>query len=288
MGNYQEYLSRVPPLREIDVCMSRTQLFANPYKIIDISAKNSPVDEPDEDIEDRYGFKAPADKRKSRHKIRPPSPNTPPRSMTPPPLSQLEKQLSWIEKRHAPVNDLNSTHSSSKYSHTSYSDCMSPSPSPNRNEPHRSVYTDSSSDSSYSYPHTSQLNSMELEETLVGRESCILSDSKNLPFNYFDAKRSIHRSLPRSKRLKTESMISESLNADVIKLKLIRSAKEDIRSEIRKPGKNYENVFRILERLSGVEQKEVLVQEALEWASRFKKRSLIQLLETWKITIYPN
>ena len=288
MGNYQEYLSRVPPLREIDVCMSRTQLFANPYKIIDISAKNSPLDEPDEDIEDRYGFKAPADKRKSRHKIRPPSPNTPPRSMTPPPLSQLEKQLSWIEKRHTPGNDLHSTQSSSKYFHTSYPDSMSP--SPNRTETDRSVYIDSSCDSSYSHPYNFQLNSIELEETLVCREDpCILSDSKNLPVNHFNAKRSIRTSFSHShsKRHKTESTVSESLNTDVIKLKLIRSAKEDIRSEIRKPGKNYDNVFRILERLPGLEQKEVLVQEALEWAVRFKKRSLIQLLETWKIKIYP-
>ncbi|KAI6649558.1 Integrator complex subunit 6-like [Oopsacas minuta] len=293
MGNYQEYLSRVPPLREIDICMSRTQLFANPYKLVDISAKNSILDEADEDIEDRYGFKAPTDKRiKSKHKIRPPSPNTPPRSMTPPPLSQFEKQLSWIEKRQTPSNDLNSNYSSLKYSQTSYSD-ISPSPSLEsgyRDNPHRLASNHPASDLSYS--QNNLLNSSDTEEPLNSRDepSCILSDSKNLPANHFNTKRSNPAPFPTThpKRQKTETMVSESLNFDVIKLKQISLAKEDIRVEIRKSGKNYDNLFKILERLPEVEQRKVLVQEALDWAARFKKRSLIQLLENWKIKIYLN
>ncbi len=33
MGNYQEHLKRISPLREVDTGAVRTQLFGNPYRL---------------------------------------------------------------------------------------------------------------------------------------------------------------------------------------------------------------------------------------------------------------
>ena len=278
MGNYQEYLNRVPPLREIDAGMARTQLFANPYKLVDASAaKSAIVDEADEDIEDRFGFKVPTDKRiKSRHKIRPPSPNTPPRSMTPPPLSQLEKQLCWVEKRQKSPQEP----PSSKYS---------PPHSPRR------TYSDSQASST---THTNICNGEVPQTTnndtfcessdealdLRSETPCILLDS----INHHTNKRSGSKSFPPNKRPKTETMVSESLKFGMEQMKQINVAKDNIRDEIKKTGKDYQNLFKILEDLPEAEQKKLLVEYAINWANRFKKRALIESLETWRIKIVPD
>ena len=274
MGNYQEYLNRVPPLREIDAGMSRTQLFANPYKLVDISAaKNAIVDEADEDIEDRFGFKVPTDKRiKSRHKVRPPSPNTPPRSMTPPPFSQLEKQLIWIEKRQSSLP---------------FSECSPP------HSPHSSA-----SDSQASSPaHTNKCNGEKVPQTTNEEAFCDSSDetiSNELPsilldsLNHHNNKRSGSKAYPPNKRPKTETMVSESLNFGLVRMKQINVTKDNIRNEIKKAGKDYNSLFQILEDLPEPEQKKVLVEYAIDWASRFKKRNLIQLLEDWRMNIAPD
>ena len=302
MGNYQEYLSKVPPLREIDIGLSRTQLFANPYKLLDISTKSTIVDETDEDIEDRYGFKAPTDRKiKSKHKIKPPSPNTPPRSMTPPPFSQYEKQMLWIETRQKHPNSISSTdsHTTTPFSpipeltitHTLSPHGIREDMESDQGEDHQDAYNSN---------HFAPIQSSSLvnetpspsEQFISSRNesSSILLDSKNLLPNCVNIKRPRPTTFSntQSKRHKTETMVCESLKFGLTKLKQLNNAKDNIRSEIRKSGKNYDNLFRILENLSEVEQKLILVQEAIDWATRFKKRNLIELLEDWRKRIYHN
>ncbi|XP_023653482.1 integrator complex subunit 6 [Paramormyrops kingsleyae] len=51
--------------------------------------------------------------------------------------------------------------------------------------------------------------------------------------------------------------------------------------EVRKPGRNYESIFRLLEEVKGpVEVREYFIRHAINEAARFKKRVLIQQLET--------
>ena len=293
MGNYQEYLSRVPPLRDIDIGFSRSQLFANPYKLLDISTKSTIVDETDEDIEDRYGFKVPTDKRiKSKHKIKPPSPITPPRSMTPPPFSQYEKQISWIENKQKSPNHLDSKDSLHLASSSTFSE-LDPLSVPCARGDKDADLDGDIHDTHYNNQFTSiQSSSMSNEIPNLSGEvisirndsSNILLDSQNIPSNYVTIKRTRPGtfSTTQSKRHKTETMVCESLQYGLTKLKQLNNAKDNIRSEIRKSGKNYDNLFLILENLSEVEQKIILVQEAIDWATRFKMRHLIELLEDWR------
>ncbi|XP_020825541.1 integrator complex subunit 6-like [Phascolarctos cinereus] len=59
------------------------------------------------------------------------------------------------------------------------------------------------------------------------------------------------------------------------------SLKVQILKEVRKPGRNYEKIFTLLEKLHGsVETQKRLILVAIKEAARFKKRVLIQRLET--------
>lgn len=51
--------------------------------------------------------------------------------------------------------------------------------------------------------------------------------------------------------------------------------------EVRKPGRNYETIFRLLEEVRGpLEVQKYFIHQTIKEAARFKKRVLIQQLET--------
>lgn len=61
-------------------------------------------------------------------------------------------------------------------------------------------------------------------------------------------------------------------NNEVIKIKVMK--------EVRKPGRNYEKIFSLLEEIQGpVEVQKYFIEFAIKEATRFKKRVLIQHLE---------
>eukprot|EP00731_Ephydatia_muelleri_P030070 Em0021g593a len=88
MGNYQDYLKRINPLRELDSGSVRTQLFGNPFKLERPSdnKKDADIELADEHMVE-YRRSSSVNKRRRRSSLR--SPKSPSPSPSPPPSSTL-------------------------------------------------------------------------------------------------------------------------------------------------------------------------------------------------------
>ncbi|XP_063280777.1 integrator complex subunit 6-like isoform X2 [Prinia subflava] len=289
MGNYQEYLKMMPsPLREIDPDQpKRLHTFGNPFKQ---DKKGMMIDEADEFVAG------------PQNKIKRPGESNAPVS-----LKRRRSMLSLLRRPQSPpvvTNHMGGKGPPAAPGSPSY---LSLKDVPANKDTSNSVVQDGNEEKK-----TENCQSMEKQiddlpvqmapvvPAAVGEDEMLLNDLDSLPvefsclsedgldhkpstnplvrgpLNYSvsgnDQKRAMEstsESVPNSFKI-TPTML-EGNNAD-IKIKVMK--------EVRKPGRNYEKIFSLLEEVQGpMEIQKYFIEFAIKEAARFKKRVLIQHLE---------
>ncbi|XP_051485916.1 integrator complex subunit 6-like isoform X3 [Apus apus] len=289
MGNYQEYLKMMPsPLREIDPDQpKRLHTFGNPFKQ---DKKGMMIDEADEFVA------GPQNKIK-----RPGEPNTPAslkrrRSMSPllrrpqsPPVvtnhvggkgpPTAAGSPSYLNLKGVPANkDTNNSIVQDGNGEKKAENCQSLEKQIDGLPVQMAPSLPAALGEDEMLPN--DLDSLPVEFNCLSEDGLDHKPGANAlgrgPVNYSvagdDQKRvteSASESVPNS--FKITPMMLEGNNAD-IKIKVMR--------EVRKPGRNYEKIFSLLEEVQGpVEIQKYFIEFAIKEAARFKKRVLIQHLE---------
>ncbi|XP_059680213.1 integrator complex subunit 6-like isoform X5 [Gavia stellata] len=243
MGNYQEYLKMMPsPLREIDPDQpKRLHTFGNPFKQ---DKKGMMIDEADEFVA------GPQNKIK-----RPGEPNTP---------------ASLKRRRSIAVQDGNGEKKAEN--------CQSLEKQIDGLPVQMAPSVPAAMGEDEMLPN--DLDSLPVEFNCLSEDGLDHKPGTNAlvrgPLNYSvtgdDQKRAMEstsESVPNS--FKITPMMLEGNNAD-IKIKVMK--------EVRKPGRNYERIFSLLEEVQGpMEIQKYFIEFAIKEAARFKKRVLIQHLE---------
>ncbi|XP_025022805.1 integrator complex subunit 6-like isoform X1 [Python bivittatus] len=288
MGNYQEYLKMMPsPLREIDPDQpKRLHTFGNPFKQ---DKKGMMIDEADEFVT------GPQNKVK-----RPGEPNTPAslkrrRSMSPllrrpqsppvianhvggkgsplatgPPSSPNPKAMPAYKDANS--NTVQDGNGEKKVENFQLLDKPGDGPLMHLVPPPPAVVVDED------LPN--DVDSLASELNCVGEDGLdhrpVVNSLVRGPLNYSlsaeDQKLLVE---PASGTVPNSVKITSSMfegNNEVIKIKVMK--------EVRKPGRNYEKIFSLLEEIQGpVEIQKYFIEFAIKEATRFKKRVLIQHLE---------
>uniref|UniRef100_A0A8C5UD39 Integrator complex subunit 6 like n=1 Tax=Malurus cyaneus samueli TaxID=2593467 RepID=A0A8C5UD39_9PASS len=278
MGNYQEYLKMMPsPLREIDPDQpKRLHTFGNPFKQ---DKKGMMIDEADEFVA------GPQNKIK-----RPGEPNTPAslkrrRSMSPllrrpqsPPVvtnhvggkGPPATYFSLVDTNNSVVQDGNGEKKAEN--------CQSLEKQMDGLSVQMAPVVPAAVGEDEMLPN--DLDSLPVEFNCLSEDGLDHKPGTNAlvrgPVNYSvsgdDQKRAMEstsESVPNSFKI-TPTML-EGSNAD-IKIKVMK--------EVRKPGRNYEKIFSLLEEVQGpMEIQKYFIEFAIKEAARFKKRVLIQHLE---------
>ncbi|XP_014742936.1 PREDICTED: protein DDX26B-like isoform X1 [Sturnus vulgaris] len=289
MGNYQEYLKMMPsPLREIDPDQpKRLHTFGNPFKQ---DKKGMMIDEADEFVA------GPQNKIK-----RPGEPNTP---------ASLKRRRSMSPLLRRPQSPpVVANHVGGKGPPAAPGSPSSPSLKgvPANKDTSNSVVQDGNGEKKAENCQSmeKQIDGLPVQmapvvPAAVGEDEMLPNDLDSLPvefnclsedgldhkpgtnalvrgpLNYSvsgdDQKRAMEstsESVPNSFKI-TPTML-EGSNAD-IKIKVMK--------EVRKPGRNYEKIFSLLEEVQGpMEIQKYFIEFAIKEAARFKKRVLIQHLE---------
>ncbi|XP_074003192.1 integrator complex subunit 6-like isoform X3 [Numenius arquata] len=246
MGNYQEYLKMMPsPLREIDPDQpKRLHTFGNPFKQ---DKKGMMIDEADEFVA------GPQNKIK-----RPGEPNTP---------ASLKRRRNT---NNSVVQDGNGEKKAEN--------CQSPEKQIDGLPVLMAPLVPATVGEDEMLPN--DLDSLPVEFNCLSEDGLDHKPGTNAlvrgPLNYSmtgdDQKRAMEstsESVPNS--FKITPMMLEGSNAD-IKIKVMK--------EVRKPGRNYEKIFSLLEEVQGpMEIQKYFIEFAIKEAARFKKRVLIQHLE---------
>ncbi|XP_074771201.1 integrator complex subunit 6-like isoform X7 [Athene noctua] len=246
MGNYQEYLKMMPsPLREIDPDQpKRLHTFGNPFKQ---DKKGMMIDEADEFVA------GPQNKIK-----RPGEPNTP----------------ASLKRRRNTNNSIVQDGNGEKKAEN----CQSLEKQIDGLPVQMAPSVPASMGEDEMLPN--DLDSLPVEFNCLSEDGLDHKPVTNAlvrgPLNYSvtgdDQKRAMEstsESVPNS--FKITPMMLEGSNAD-IKIKVMK--------EVRKPGRNYEKIFSLLEEVQGpMEIQKYFIEFAIKEAARFKKRVLIQHLE---------
>ncbi|XP_075291419.1 integrator complex subunit 6-like isoform X4 [Opisthocomus hoazin] len=289
MGNYQEYLKMMPaPLREIDPDQpKRLHTFGNPFKQ---DKKGMMIDEADEFVAGPQNkIKRPGElntpaslkRRRSMSPLlrRPQSPPVvtnhvggkgPPSASGSPPYLNLKGLPANKDTNNSVVQDGNGEKKAENcQSLEKQIDGLPVQMAP-------SVPAAMGEDEMLS----NDLDSLPVEFNCLSEDGLDHKPGTNAlvrgPLNYSvtgdDQKRAMEstsESVPNS--FKITPMMLEGNNADV-KIKVMK--------EVRKPGRNYEKIFSLLEEVQGpVEIQKYFIEFAIKEAARFKKRVLIQHLE---------
>ncbi|KAM9227438.1 integrator complex subunit 6-like isoform 2-T4 [Leptosomus discolor] len=289
MGNYQEYLKMMPsPLREIDPDQpKRLHTFGNPFKQ---DKKGMMIDEADEFVA------GPQNKIK-----RPGEPNTPAslkrrRSMSPllrrpqsPPIvtnhvggkgpPSAPGSPSYLNLKGVPANkDTNNSIVQDGNGEKKAENCQSLEKQIDGLPVQMAASVPAAMGEDEMLPN--DLDSLPVEFNCLSEDGLDHKPGTNAlvrgPLNYSvagdDQKRmmeSTSESVPNS--FKITPMMLEGNNADT-KIKVMK--------EVRKPGRNYEKIFSLLEEVQGpMEIQKYFIEFAIKEAARFKKRVLIQHLE---------
>lgn len=294
MGNYQEYLKRMPPqLREIESTPVRQHMFGNPFKI----DKRMMVDEADIDLvagssPHRSGSKRsageplsprPPNKRKPGPiprdvLVRRPTPSpSPPPCLSPPPLSPAVSN--------GDVDDIVSLN-------PEVSRPRSPSPPP-LSPPLLQPYDEASvpnhvSDNtppqlSYSSPlplspPTSPLSSASLQPPVLQQEESVDSWQNNQILDGLVENHVPHSHPNGSNDIKSNIELSKLEMAEIRKHNL--NVRTQAYKEVRRLGINHSQLFKQLENIKGsVEVRADILKDIIKESHRFKRRTLAKLLE---------
>ncbi|KAK2155545.1 hypothetical protein LSH36_237g04058 [Paralvinella palmiformis] len=249
MGNYQEYLKRLPqPLRELEITPIRQHTFGNPFKV----NKNLMIDEADEAMPGQQ----PGRKRTSE--------------VLPPPCRPNKRKPGPLPKD-IPARQL-----------------MSPTPEEQPEPPPGiKLNTNQEITTPNSIPHKPpdlnedyDLNSGEDLEIVMITQDAEMNDThdeeKNgrtsIPLvnhNHSDVKE------PKIKAMKEKKIWEYNAHLRVLAVK-----------ELRKPGQKYDALFNYLTTIRGsIETKCQFMQDIIHEASRFKKHVLINLLHQYERTL---
>ncbi|XP_076370772.1 integrator complex subunit 6-B-like isoform X1 [Tachypleus tridentatus] len=241
MGNYQEYLKRMPtPLREIESAPVRQHMFGNPFKI----EKRMMVDEADIDLVGGGGPQARGIKRQADAPLGSPKPKRKP--------GPLPKDFP-IRRPKSPLPP-----SSPQLDNP----CSSPA-----SENLEVVAVDQTVKNKEDEDDVSQESSRAVENHITNHINAVKNtDNEGIPYdrrngitcNYTDARSAKENALLRTKLFK----------------------------EVRKPGRNFNGVFDHLKNFKGdLPTKLFMVREVIQEAGRFKRKSLIKLLEDFEKTL---
>ncbi|XP_069723421.1 integrator complex subunit 6-like isoform X2 [Phaenicophaeus curvirostris] len=289
MGNYQEYLKMMPsPLREIDPDQpKRLHTFGNPFKQ---DKKGMMIDEADEFVA------GPQNKIKRPGELNTPASLKRRRSMSPllrrpqsPPVvtnhvggkgpPSASGSPSYLNLKGIPANkDANNSVVQDGNGEKKAENCQSLEKQIDGLPVPMAPSVPAALGEDEMLPN--DLDSLPVEFNCLSEDGLDHKPGTNAlvrgPLNYSvtgdDQKRateSTSESVPNS--FKITPMMLEGNNAD-IKIKVMK--------EVRKPGRNYEKIFSLLEEVQGpVEIQKYFVEFAIKEAARFKKRVLIQHLE---------
>ncbi|XP_053931388.1 integrator complex subunit 6-like isoform X2 [Cuculus canorus] len=289
MGNYQEYLKMMPsPLREIDPDQpKRLHTFGNPFKQ---DKKGMMIDEADEFVA------GPQNKIKRPGELNTPASLKRRRSMSPllrrpqsPPVvtnhvggkgpPSASGSPSYLNLKGIPANkDANNSIVQDGNGEKKAENCQSLEKQIDGLPVPMAPSVPAAMGEDEMLPN--DLDSLPVEFNCLSEDGLDHKPGSNAlvrgPLNYSvtgdDQKRateSTSESVPNSFKI-TPTML-EGNNAD-IKIKVMK--------EVRKPGRNYEKIFSLLEEVQGpVEIQKYFVEFAIKEAARFKKRVLIQHLE---------
>lgn len=241
MGNYQEYLKRIPPpLREIDTQPVRLHMFGNPFKV----NKNIMIDEADEampgqQVRKRHTDSPPGSPRPGKRKPGPLPKDFPVwRPGSPAPHRQIQQPISIEMKENIEEKPP---------------------------DPTMEVLTDQENGNVANH-----VNNIGEEVNDVG----VSGVSNNI--DYSTSELSVRDMIPNNvmkKNHKKETQIQ--IHNAKIKQLLVK--------EVKKPGRNYDTLFEYLNTLQGnLETKKLLIADIMKEAARFKKRTLIGLIEQFQ------
>ncbi|XP_031442808.1 integrator complex subunit 6 [Clupea harengus] len=290
MGNYQEYLKMMPsPLREIDPDQpKRLHTFGNPFKQ---DKKGMMIDEADEFVTGPQNKKrgnsgdpnsgaAPKRRRSMSPLLR--RPQTPP-IITNHVVSKGAPGAQGQQGLIKPIPLLKGVEGNSVLGTESNGD-RGPVPEPNdgwsggEDDGPAGVSLDESGGES---PSDSGEERLEMDEQL-GEDG--LDGLDGLDERPSDHQQNCEGMSPPDQEGATDGSIGESAPGTVIMIPLDGSNAElrtRVIKEVRKPGRNFETIFRLLEEVKGpVSVQRYFIHHAIKEAARFKKRVLIQQLET--------
>ncbi|XP_010164149.1 integrator complex subunit 6 [Antrostomus carolinensis] len=285
MGNYQEYLKQIPsPLRELDPDQPRRlHTFGNPFKL---DKKGMMIDEADEFVSGPQ----------NKHK-RPGEPNMqgiPKRRRCMSPLLRGRPQTPPVVNNHiggkgppTPITqaqpDLVKPIPIHKTSETNYEVTMDDVVENHVTDPLSSDVFPNTVDSDFSMSSSpfNSLDRLAAHTEDVGHERL----GNNLNIDGFlenheesgSREQSTEENLPMSSPSKGKKTVhcrsSREINIEL---------RAQIMKEIRKPGRKYERIFFLLKHVQGsLQTRLIFLQNVIKEASRFKKRMLIEQLESF-------
>ncbi|XP_063426619.1 integrator complex subunit 6-like [Mytilus trossulus] len=257
MGNYQDYLKKQPPpLRELENAPARLHTFGNPFKV---KENFKMVDEADEA---NFGQQTPT--RKRQHESPPSSPG--PRKRKPGPLPrdfklQRSPSLSSLDTPPTSPMSIASDTTSETSSHLTIED----------------LYSDTEDEDRLLIVEESEKEEKNVKNLTVNNIDHSTNNLENgniiEPVNHNNNDVTVS---PRVKSMHNDK--KESLmwmhNTQL---------RHDLYKEIKKPGRNYDNIFTQLSTVQGPsEVKCAFLKEIIHEAGRFKKKVLIKMLEQFE------
>ncbi|XP_062379859.1 integrator complex subunit 6 [Sardina pilchardus] len=284
MGNYQEYLKMMPsPLREIDPDQpKRLHTFGNPFKQ---DKKGMMIDEADEFVTGPQNKKrgnsgdpnsgaAPKRRRSMSPLLR--------RPQTPPIITNhvVNKGAPGAQGQQGlikPIPLLKGVEGNSVLGTESNGDRG---PGTEANDGWPGGVDGSPAGISLDEREGGGLS--DSSEDQSGMDECLSEDG--LDERPLDGQENCEGLSPPGQEGVTDGTVGESTPGTVIMIPL-EGSNAELRSrvikEVRKPGRNYETIFRLLEEVKGpVSVQRYFIHHAIKEAARFKKRVLIQQLET--------
>lgn len=262
MGNYQEYLKRMPePLREIDTQPVRLHTFGNPFKV----DKNITIDEADEAMPGQQAKKRAADTppsspRPNKRKPGPLPKDVPVRKLlTPTPESPQQKDLIvTTENENAPEPQV-----------------------PNIEVPMRNGSVESDSSDTEEPEEIDHLGQLQIDTNYVDSDG--ISDQQQISLELTASPEPIlspgratsgfHLQVTTDNHRYNDGDI-RSHNAG-LKICCVR--------EVKKPGKNYDGLFGQLNNIQGsLDIRCFFMKQLIHEALRFKKRTLAKMLDQFQ------
>ncbi|KAK3590010.1 hypothetical protein CHS0354_035043 [Potamilus streckersoni] len=269
MGNYQEYLKKQPnPLRELENTPTRVHMFGNPFKV----NKNIMVDEAEDSM---LGQQQQARGSAKRHQFDSPPSSPGPRKRKPGPLPR-DIPIRRPVTPPVPVETSSSVSSTALTDEetVSYSDA----------EDSLSVVSEPSTESS-------EVDSMDNEEDKFSNFNHIdeIQDSSENGPDRPNGRVSPDSNLDDENipcNSDTNFHAKHSSKKDVINWSLNYKLRNAVFKELKKPGRNYEKLFSLLNTVQGDhDTKRAFIRDTIQEAARFKKKTLIKLLEQYENSV---
>lgn len=258
MGNYQDYLKKQPPpLRELENIPARLHTFGNPFKV---KENFKMVDEADE-----ANFGQQAHTKKRQHETSLSSPG--PRKRKPGPLprdfklqrSSSMSSLSSESLEAEPASPISTVSDSSLDSSCSVDD----------------IYSDIEDDDRLLIVEDSEKDHEKLKngtENNIDHVTSINNGMISKPVNHNNNDVSILQRVKSVDDKKDTIMWMHNIRL-----------RNDLYKEIKKPGRNYENIFNQLNTVQGSQEiKCAFIKDIIHEAGRFKKKVLIKMLEQFE------